>query len=253
MGPIPIGAVIVAILFGSAMLAMTCARFLPEHHLGPDTKNVVSVSVAVIGTLSAIVVGLLISTSNAGFTARAQQVTQISADIIRLDRVLQRYGPPGEPSRALARQFAEAKLHDLFPDRRAVRANLENEATIRLLEQLQDELIALAPADDRQKLLKAEALDLCAALETANWQLGQEAANRSPVALLVLVMFWFCIIFASFGLFAPRNGTAIAMILLGSVAVGSAVRMTSELQTPFGSFVRVPQQPLVQALDRISR
>ena len=54
MSSVPIGVIIVAILFGSALLTMVAARFLPDHHLSPETKNVVSVSMAVMGTLSAL-------------------------------------------------------------------------------------------------------------------------------------------------------------------------------------------------------
>jgi hypothetical protein len=41
----------------------------------------------------------------------------------------------------------------------------------------------------------------------ARWQLAQENPG-TPRPLLLLVLFWFVIIFASFGLFAPRNITA---------------------------------------------
>ena len=105
VGSIPIGVIIVAILFGSALLSMGAARFLPEHHLTPETKSVVSVSVAVVGTLSALVVGLLISNSNTSFTAKSQEVTQISADVINLDRMLRRYGPAAQDIRVLLEQI----------------------------------------------------------------------------------------------------------------------------------------------------
>jgi hypothetical protein len=52
MSSVPIGAIIVAILFGSALLTMVAARFLPDHHLSPETKSVVSVSMAVISPLT---------------------------------------------------------------------------------------------------------------------------------------------------------------------------------------------------------
>ena len=77
MGSIPIGIFIVTILFGSAMLAMAAARLLPEHHLSADTKSVVSVSMAVVGTLSALVLGLLMSHAGASFSATSIEVTQI--------------------------------------------------------------------------------------------------------------------------------------------------------------------------------
>ena len=115
VGSVPIGVIIDVILFGSALLAMAAARFLPEQHLSPETKGVVSVSVAVVGTLSALVVGLLISNSNTSFTAKSQEVTQILADVINLDRMLRRYGPAAQDIRVLLRRYTAAERQDLFP------------------------------------------------------------------------------------------------------------------------------------------
>jgi len=101
VGWIPIGVIIDVILFGSALLAIAAARFLPEHHLSPETKGVVSVSVAVVGTLSALVVGLLISNSQ---RVLHSQVPGGYADIGRCDQpgpMLRRYGPEAQEIRVL--------------------------------------------------------------------------------------------------------------------------------------------------------
>ena len=96
-------------------------------------------------------------------------------------------------------------------------------------------------------------MDLTGAMMAASWHLTQENAVRTPLPLLVLVMFWFVMIFVSFGLFASRNGTAITMIFLSSVAIGGAIRMTTELQIPFEGFIRISGAPLDHAVDVISR
>jgi len=44
---VPIGALTSVILFGSAMVAMVGARFLPDQHLSAESKNAVSASMAV--------------------------------------------------------------------------------------------------------------------------------------------------------------------------------------------------------------
>jgi len=116
MGSTSIAVIIVAVLFGSALLGMLMARLVPEHHLSGETKSVVSVSTAVVGTLSALVLGLLISNANSSFTAKAQEVREISADVIRLDRDLRRYGPGAQDIRELLRRYTGAKLHELFRD-----------------------------------------------------------------------------------------------------------------------------------------
>ena len=156
MGAIPIGAIIVAILFGSAMLGMLAGRLLPEHHLTSETKNVISVSTAVVGTLSALVVGLLISTAHSSFLTKTQQVTQISADIIRLDRLLRRYGPEAQDIRELLRRYTAAKLQDLFPADPTRRADLSDATTVSLLEELESKILALTPRE-RHATLAADA------------------------------------------------------------------------------------------------
>jgi hypothetical protein len=71
---------------------------------------------AVVATLSALVLGLLISNANTSFTAVGGQVTAMSAQILRLDQILRRYGPETAQARELLRQYAELKTTDLFPN-----------------------------------------------------------------------------------------------------------------------------------------
>ena len=180
-------------------------------------------------------------------------MTQLSADVIDLDRTLRRYGPEAGGMRAKLRQYTTAKLKDLFPQDAGRDVSLENPTTIAELEELQDDALLLAPTSDRQHWLQGRMVQLTQAMISQNWELGQESESRIPLGLVVMVMFWFIIIFASFGLFAPRNLTAIVTIFLCAVAIGGAIRMTAELQKPFQGLIRVSNAPLTQALDVIDR
>lgn len=253
MSSIPLGVLFVVILFGSAVAGMVAANYLPEHHLNPETKSVVSVSTAVLGTLAALVVGLLISTANTSFTDKANEVTNLSVDVISLDRLLRRYGPEAGNARSLLRRYAAAKYGDLFPNGRKPRPNLENDTTLRVMEELQSNIVALTPANEEQRWLGAQALQVTAGITAGRWRLGQEDMVRTPARLVILVLFWFAVIFASFGLFAPRNMTSVTAIFLCAVGIGSAVRMTTELERPFSGLIRVPSAPLAQALQVIGR
>ncbi len=125
-------------------------------------------------------------------------------------------------------------------------------ATLKLLERLQTDILGLTPSNDTQRWLQAQSLQTSAALLAARWQLSQNSAN-TPKQLLLLVMFWFTIIFASFGMFAPRNTVAIVAILLCSIGVGSAVRVITELQNPFDGLIRLSSTPLIAASAAINR
>ena len=54
----------------------------------------------------------------------------------------------------------------------------------------------------------------------------------------VVLTFWLVILFASFGLSAPRNALSYITILLGALSIASVVYVILDLDTPFsGLFV----------------
>jgi len=71
ISPLIVGLIIFAVLVGGAFAGWETRRRLPAHHLNDETKSLVSVSMAVVGTISALVLGLLISNANTSFIARS--------------------------------------------------------------------------------------------------------------------------------------------------------------------------------------
>src|SRR6266853_5678015 len=96
--PPVIGLIIFAVFLAGAFGAWAARQRLPAHHLTDETKSLVSVSMAMVGTISALVLGLLISNANTSFIARSDEVTALSADILRLDQMLRLYGPEANPA-----------------------------------------------------------------------------------------------------------------------------------------------------------
>jgi len=139
---------------------------------------------------------------------RRERGTRICAGIIRLDRLLRRYGPGADAVRFALRRYAMMKLDDLFPQGAGKKPNVDNPATIKMLEHVQDMILTLRPGDDRRRWLKGEALHLAAEVSETRWLLVQQNANFIPRPVLTLIVFWLTILFASFGLFAPKNLTA---------------------------------------------
>ena len=96
--------VVFACLFGAALLGMLLRSSLPEHHLNEDSKDVVKLGMALIATMSALLLGLLIASAKGSFDAQSGEVAQISANIIQLDRILARYGPETKGIRDVLRR-----------------------------------------------------------------------------------------------------------------------------------------------------
>src|SRR5437763_11419258 len=131
-----IGLISFAAIFGGVIIGLFVRRRLPGQHLSADTQSAVTVSVAVIGTLSALVLGLMITAANSSFSARSDEVRELSLQVIRIDRNLRRYGPEADDVRAKVRAWAAAKTQQLFPEKG--RPSVSGQSTIEMLESVQD-------------------------------------------------------------------------------------------------------------------
>ena len=185
------------------------------------------------------------------FIARNGQVTALSANILRLDQMLRLYGPEADPAREALRKYAEHKTADLFPESPEAAARIDNQSTYEILQRVETLLLGLHASDQRQQWVVTQALTLASNIGNTRWLLVQENGDRTPKAFLGLVVFWLTLLFASFGLFAPRNWTAAVALMLCALAVSGAVEMIIELEQPFGGLIQIsPQNALCRGHPR---
>jgi len=238
------------VILVGAFVGWVIKERLPKHHLGDETKNTVTVSMAVVATFSALVLGLLISNANTSFSALGGEVTTLSAQILRLDQLLRRYGPETGSARETLRQYAESKTADLFPDNPAD-VHLADTRTYELLQQLEDSILTLKPATARDKWWLDQAMTLAGKIGDTRWLLTQQVGQGTPKAFVALLVFWLTLLFASFGLFAPRNLTSAVTLTFCAVAVAGAIGMILELERGFGGLVHISPQPMRQAVNAL--
>jgi len=246
-----IGVIVFAVIIVGAFGGWTIGQCLPMHHLTDETKGVVTVSMGVVATISALVLGLLISNANTSFIERRNEVTRLSADIIRLDHMLRRYGPDAASIRDTLRQYTERKAADLFPENPGD-LRIDNDSTYDLLFQVEGMLLALQAANPRQQWLIGQAMTLAANIGNTRWLLVQQEGQGVPKAFLALVTFWLTLLFARFGLIAPRNLTSAVALVLCALAVSGALEMILEFEEPFTRVVRISAQPLRNAAREVS-
>lgn len=85
--------VVLACVVGPALVGMFIRARLPEHHLNPETKDSVKLTMGWVATMAALILGLLIASAKSSFDAERNGVAQIPAKIVFLDRMLVDYGP----------------------------------------------------------------------------------------------------------------------------------------------------------------
>jgi hypothetical protein len=245
-----IGLLVFSVILVGALVGAMLQTRLPKHHLTDETKNLVNVSTAVLATVSALVLGLLISNANTTFTRLGGEVTTLSAQILRLDHILQRYGPDAAPARGILLQYARQKMSDLFPDDPA-EVHVGNPSTYELLQRVEDTLLALKPSSPRDQWWLSQAMALSAKIGETRWQIAQQIGQGTPKAFIALLVFWLALLFASFGLFAPRNLTSAATLTLCALAVAGAVAMFLELEQGLGGLVRISPEPMRHAVKTL--
>jgi len=244
-----IGLISFGAIFGGVIAGMLVRHRLPGHHLTAETQSAVSVSVAVIGTLSALVLGLMITAANRSFSARADEVRELSVQLIRIDRNLHRYGPEADDTRLALHAWAKAKTQQLFPEEGQDRPSTQG--TIIMLESVQDEVLDLEPKNPQQNYLRTLCLTLTSSIIQAGWSLETLTGQSIPLPFLVLLVFWLSMVFASFGLFAPPNPTTITMLLLCSIAVSGGIYFIEELDNPVSGLIQISPYAMRKAVNEI--
>jgi hypothetical protein len=251
LSAIAIGCIVFALVCGSALLAMFVRSALPEHHLSADSKDVVKLGIALIATMSALVLSLLIASAKTAFDTRSNQLVQVSADIIELDRALARYGPETKEARSLLERSVAATLERFWPAEGARPIAIDPKASP--VEALYDKIEELSPQSDAQRALRSQAETTALDMGRTRLLLFEHLDRSIPVPFLVVLVFWLCIIFASFGLFAPRNATVIAVLCVCALSVSGAIFLIIELDRSFEGLLKVSGAPLRAALAQLGR
>src|SRR5205814_9960374 len=100
-------------IFGGALLGLLLHGLLPEPHLRDASKDTVKVGAGMIATLSALVLGLLVGSAKNTFDTAEAEMTQGSAKIILLDRLLADYGTESQAARAQLARTVATPFRDL--------------------------------------------------------------------------------------------------------------------------------------------
>ena len=103
MSSTTISLIVLACVFGGALLGIFLHAILPQNHLSSESKDIVKLGMGLVGTMAALVLGLLVASAKGSYDAQSAELTQLSANIALLDRALALYGPETKETRAMLR------------------------------------------------------------------------------------------------------------------------------------------------------
>ena len=246
MHPTIVGLIVFTCTIGGALLGMWLRNTLPSHHLDPESSDTIKLGVGLIATMTALVLGLVTASAKSSYDAVDTAIKQTSIDILVLDRALVRYGPETAEIRVNLQRIVGGKIDTIWPKDTSKPANLDpmRSGAEAEAEGLTDAIRALKPTSELQRSLQSRALDRAEELLRARWLVIAATETSVPFPFLVILLFWLTLTFTSFGLFAPKNGTVITVLVVCALSVGSAVFLVLELDSPFDGVLRVSADPL---------
>jgi hypothetical protein len=239
------------IAFGIILVSITVGLmmryWLPEEHISGDSKEVIRLATALIGTMAAVVLALLFASTRNSFQDTSNSVGRMTTSVIELDHMLQEYGPEGRPLRAALRRDVISIVASIWQDDPTVpRLAPANSSTgqVTVLTMLRQ----ITPANPLQGALQARALSVSNDLEQMRLSLIAQPTDSLSKPFVTVLVLWLSFIFLSFSMSAKANTTLVVVLIVCAFAASSAIYLILELQQPFDGLMQIPNAALRTAL-----
>ena len=244
--------ILALMLFGMA-LGSYLRVVLPDEHTQADSKDILMTAAATMGTLIALIIGLLVTSAKSTYDDTNSTITQGGAKIITLDYYLSQYGPEARELRVLLRQSTSAAIERIWPDQGVQGGVWAKMVAADETADLYNKIRQLAPQNEGQKYLQTQALQIAADMMQARWMLIEQSEINLPRMFLSVLSFWLIVLFVQFGLLAPRNRTALSAVFICALSMAGAIFLILELNHPLEGRIKISSAPMQKALSVIGK
>ena len=244
LNPMMVALICLCFILAGTLVGVWLRSRLPAQHLSKESESVVKLGVGLIATLSALVLGLLISSAKSTYDAKASEVNQITANIIMIDQLLSEYGPEVRPAREKLRSSVQKMWNqgnEKSANSGAFTPTAAGVETWRLVN-------SLPTQTEMQRSLSGQIAEAAKSLSQLRLLLFAQSGGSIPAPFLVILVFWLAIIFASFSLFGPMNTTVLAFTFLFAVSAAGAIFLIYELNSPFTGMLQISKTSMLDAL-----
>jgi hypothetical protein len=252
MNDLLISLLVFALIFGGALVGVVVRPRLLEHHLHSDSRDVVRMTTGLIGTLTALVLGLLIASAKGSFDQKTNQVREMTAEIILLDDLLAQYGTETTSLRNRLRQGIQPLADRIWHEEALPTGKLGHFESSAEGLAFDNELERMSPSNDVQRSLQSRAIQVFTEVAQIRLKLFTQTGGSIPTPFLVILVFWLSAIFVSFTLFARTNLIVMATLFGGALSFACAIFLVLELDNPFTGIMGISSATLRNVLLPLS-
>jgi hypothetical protein len=238
-------------LVGAVLLGRALRRLLPEEHLTADSRDTIKLAMGLVATMTALVLGLLVSSAKGAYDVERSEVIQMAAKVTFLDRVLAAYGPEAAGVRAQLRDNVEEGIRQIWPGE--MRRPTQLTPNVQAGNMVYIAIHALSPHNDMQSVLKAQAATLAVDVAQIRSLLAAQSVPSVSKPMLIILVLWLVVIFLGFSVLAPPNATAILALMVSALAVSAAILLILELDEPFGGVIGISSESMVNAVHQLAK
>lgn len=243
--------------FGCTMITALAAIFirerLPAHHLKGDSQEFLKLVLGLIATITALVLGLLISSAHSNFEAQQAEVQHLSVDYYQIDRILDRFGADAVDDRTLLHNLIASDIERIWARNQGGTPKYAPLWVEREGGRLFDGIAILPAKTDLERFGQSRALQLLTSVAETRRLMAEQSQGSLSRPFLVVLISWLAVLFFGFGLFTRINATVLVALIVGSLSVAGAIFLILEMNQPYGGWMQVSSTPLRDALAQMSR
>lgn len=238
----------VSIAIGGA-LGMLVRIHLPDAAVA-GSKEVVRLGAGLMGTVAALVLGLMIASAKNSYDTQTTNVRQLTANLILLDELLEQYGPETRVARGMIRQAAAITVQRVWQENASIKGPAVFAPSAEAAQFFYG-IETLSPANDLQRSIKPRIVEAATDLARTRLLMFVHIDNPLPAPLLIIVILWLAVIFSSYTLFVQPNVVVAMASLVYALLVSSALFLIVDMSQPFSGLMRISSEPLQHVLPSL--
>ncbi len=230
------------------MATLLGARYLPPKYISEPSRESVKPIVRMIATVTALILGLMVSSIRANYGEAGDDVQKYGVAILAADLELRHFGEQACDARALLQKYARGVVRDTWGGGPELAGERVEGETAALLFKLDDVVRGLDSTDPKQVRNQNSVIASIHQLIEHRWKVSGDANSRIPSLFLTIVICCLALIFGFFGLFAPLNPVTVAAMVLAPLCIAATLFLGVELGEPFAGRMQISPEPILDVL-----
>jgi hypothetical protein len=251
--------VVFILLVGSAALGIFVRPRLPERHRTRETTELMQVTISLLVTFAALVLGLLTASVKQSYDLADHDRRAYAEQLALLDGCLREYGSPTDAARMDLRAYTAAVIASTWPDETPPRGVAYPDASkmartgsvpelARLMNRIGLQIVQLDPQDAVHQRILSLCISRFTNVQEARLDVVVDAERGLFNPFYQILVGWLMVIFACFGLAAPPNGVSAVTTLLCALSLSSVIFVILDLGQPYGGLFSIASVTMREAL-----